>query len=194
MGRRFHAVFVPWMMFAFVARTGGQGATWAAAAALVAASLVVAAERRDGRASGFAWSSAALAAALLALGLMTQGDQFDVWGRCLAAIGLTAIAAASPRGTTFLDPYLRDLVAPAMVRTPRFRATARAMAQTWTVALGAVACSFAVAAGLQEPVTSTIGNWLVPTLIVLWASDRAARRWDLDLGEEPGGLYGLFEA
>ncbi|MFN8017981.1 MAG: hypothetical protein U0P45_07635 [Acidimicrobiales bacterium] len=195
MGRKFYVAFLPWMMFAFVARAGGQGAVWAAAAALLGALLVAQAEQRDGGASWFSRSSILLAAVLLATGLMAWGSGFDRWSRVAAALGLMAVTAIPIRGMPFVEHYARDLVPPALLGTERFRATNRAVAQTWVVAFAAMAASMGIAAAVDLPLVATVGNWIAPALVLVWCTERTTRQWQLEFGEEPdGGIVGLFEA
>ena len=193
MSRRSYMALLPWMMFAFVARAGGQGATWAAMAALAGLVLVAASERRVDGVSGFTQASIALAAGLAAIAIAVGGQAFEPWARCAAALGLSAIAAASVGGVPFIEHYARELVPPGTVGTPRFRATTRAIARIWAVAFAWAAGSFLVAAIMDHPLAATMFNWVVPALVLLKASERAGRLWDLHFGEEPGGIYGLFE-
>ena len=197
MGSRFYLCLSPWLVFAVVDRSNGQGTMWAALAAL-AFTVAIVLWPSGATSFTFANGGAMTVFAALAAGAAIAGGHgiLQTYGRLCAASGLALTALASLTGKPFTTPYMDAQVLPDEVSTARFRQANIAMTAAWAAAAAATALSFLLAVDIPAGAAATVFNWIIPGALVAFTVRATVRRWeaDFDPDERIGGLHGLLGA
>jgi hypothetical protein len=196
MGDRPYSAFLPWILFAVVARPHGDGVVWAAVCAVVSAGALLSMSHRPR-------SNILMRAAIPMFTIVgVLGYVFDSpsgWvahnGRALSAFGLAIIALGSVAFTPVSDFYMRTLVRPRRWTTPDFLALNARLTLLWAGTAALIGTSHLVAARVQTPAALTTFNWVVPIVLALVGIHRSRELSEelLDADDESTLQSGLWD-
>ncbi len=161
---RFYLGLVPWVIFAVVVRSGGQGIAWAGLAGAVTATVVTFVSARPGSLKVLNVASVVLFAVLAVAGLLASqhGDTIQRYGRSLSAAGLGLIAFGSLVVAPVAGQYTREAVDESQWGSADFRRGNAVITIVWGVAALAIAVSHAFAGLIDTRQAATVLNWIVP--------------------------------
>ncbi len=186
MGDEPYGALLPWIVFAAVDRRTGQGAAWAAFAAIVTALALLAMRRRAIAGSRnvlllgvVGWMSAL---GLLALATGPHG-WFQNNGRALASLGYAVVAFVSLAATPAADYYTRPLVRPRYWATRQFDRVNAQLTLFCAAAFALITLSFATGTWINTTPAFTVFFWVVPIAIVAVLAHFSRDCWD-DFVEE----------
>ena len=166
---KLYVSLAPWVMFAVVARTGGEGVAWAGLAAAATAVVVLTLGMRSGFAKALDLGAVLLFAALTGWGAAdpARGDFIQRYGRALSAFGLAAIMLGSLVVAPIVRQFTRETVRTSAWHTADFRRGNQMLTALWGGVALAVGLAHVVAAALNTRVVATVFNWVVPITIAI---------------------------
>jgi hypothetical protein len=175
-GAGLYLAFVPWVLFTLITQ---HDSLKAAAIVALIGSLVIAI--RSVLASG---------PKLLEIGAVATFAGFTIvaftvdastahwverYGRAIAAALLALIAFGSLLLTPFTEQYARESVPREFWSSPRFQQVNRQLTLMWALVFTAMVPSHVIAGALDTRRASTIFNWVVPIILIVWAAKRTAQ-------------------
>jgi hypothetical protein len=175
-GAGLYVAFVPWVLFTLITQ---HDSLKAAAIVALIGSLVIAI--RSALASG---------PKLLEIGAVATFAGFTIvaftvdastahwverYGRAIAAALLALIAFGSLLLTPFTEQYARESVPREFWSSPRFAQVNRQLTLMWALVFTAMVASHVIAGALDTRRASTIFNWVVPIILIVWAAKRTAQ-------------------
>ena len=191
MSARTYLGFVPWLVFAFLARGSLEGVAWGAVAAVFTAGLIAAGSARTRSVKELEIFSLALFTGLAVAGALNQHDPQGFLQRYyngLAVGALACFAVASLAFQPFTERYARELVQRKWWNTRRFNRANVELTLMWAAVFIAIAGSETAAGVLETRLGATIFNWILPVGLVVLGIRQATLRWKDEFDEESMGL------
>ena len=187
MGDQPYTAFLPWVVFAVVARADGDGVAWAAVCAVVTASALLLTSHHPGS-NVLMRSAIPLFTIIGAIGYAF--DNPSGWiaqnGRALSALGLAIIALGSLLYTPVSDFYMRSLVRPRRWNNPAFAALNARLTLTWAGTAVLITVSHLFAAGTHTAAAGTTFNWVVPIALALVCIHRNREQCEVFIDADNG--------
>ena len=182
MGDEPYGAMLPWIVFTVVARTHGDGVTWASVAAIATALALLLTTRRHG--SGV--RNFFMIYVIVAFGVVgIAGSIFNDPNGWLAqnarAIGAgiyAAIFLVSLAFTPAVEYYTRLNVRAALWTDRRFTNVNTALSLVWFAAFGAIAGSMTLGPMIGTAPAYTTFNWVIPIAILAVAVHWTRVCWD----------------
>lgn len=174
-GGGIYLAFVPWVLFTLVTQ---HDSLKAAAVAALVASLVIA-----------VWSAVTSSPKLLEIGAVVVFVGFAIvafavdastaasiarYARAIAAAFLALIAFGSLLVTPFTEQYARDSVPREYWSSSRFKQVNRQLTLMWALVFTVMVPSHVIAGVIDTRRASTIFNWVVPIILIVWAAKRTS--------------------
>jgi uncharacterized membrane protein len=165
---------VPWVLFSVVCRISVDAASLLA---LAASAVIAAPGIKAGRPKilelAAVVSFAGFAAVVLAID-PGAADTLHRYARAIAAGLLAVIAFGSLLFTPFTEQYARESLPERVWNTAKFKAGNRAMTAMWGAVFAAMVPCHIIAGSLDTQRANLIFNWVVPSLLVMWAVKRSS--------------------
>ena len=182
MGDEPYGALLPWIVFTVVARSHGDGVTWASVAAIATALALLATTRRRGSGA----RNFFMVYVIVAFGALgTAGAVFNDPSSWLAqnsrAIGAgiyAAIFLVSLVFTPVVEYYTRLNVRPALWNDRRFTHVNTALSLVWIAAFGAISGSMALGPMIGTVPAYTTFNWVIPIAILTVAMHWTRVCWE----------------
>ena len=195
MSARTYLGFLPWIVFALVARQSLEGVAWGGVAAVLTAGLIAIASARTRSVKELEIFSLALFFTLAVAGALNQHDPDGFLQRYhngLAVGALACFAVASLAFEPFTEQYARELVQRKYWNTNRFNRANVELTLMWAVVFVAVAASQITAGIIETRLGATIFNWVLPIGLVLLGVRQATLRWTDQFDGETMGLDAML--
>jgi hypothetical protein len=177
---RLCAAFLPWLVFDLVVRTGTDGLTFAALAALVTALAIAAANLRARATTTVENTSMVMFSGLAIAATIASPGPGTALARCAVALttsGLALVLLVSLMRVPVTAEYSRNCVRPSAAESPRFAIINMTLTALWGTAFALVAGSQAVAAFVGGQHVASVFGWLVPLGILLAVAKATAGLW-----------------
>ena len=195
MSARTYLGFLPWIVFALVARQSLEGVAWGGVAAVLTAGLIAIASARTRSVKELEIFSLALFFTLAVAGALNQHDPDGFLQRYhngLAVGALACFAVASLAFEPFTEQYARELVQRKYWNTNRFNRANVELTLMWAVVFVAIAASQITAGLIETRLGATIFNWVLPIALVLLGVRQATLRWTDQFDGETMGLDAML--
>src|SRR3954454_19390213 len=195
MSARTYLGFLPWIVFALVARGSLEGVAWGAVAAVFTAGLIAAGSARTRSVKELEIFSLALFTALAVAGALNQHDPQGFLQRYhdgLAIGALACFAVASLAFQPFTEQYAKELVQRKYWNTGRFNRANVELTLMWAVVFIAIAGSEAAGGAIETRLGATIFNWLLPIALILLGVRQATLRWTDEFDDQAMGIDGIL--
>jgi hypothetical protein len=195
MSARTYLGFLPWIVFALIARGSLEGVAWGAIAAVCTAGVIAIGSVRSRSVKELEIFSLALFIALAVAGAMNQHDPQGFLQRYhngLAVGALAFFAVASLAFQPFTEQYARELVQRKYWKTHRFNRANVELTLMWAAVFVAIAASETAAGAIETRLGATIFNWILPMALVLLGVRQATLRWTDQFDEESMGLDAML--
>jgi hypothetical protein len=195
MSARTYLGFLPWIVFALVARGTLEGVAWGAVAAGCTAGAIAFGSVRNRSVKELEIFSLALFIGLAVAGAMNQHDPQGFLQRYhngLAVGALACFAVASLAFQPFTEQYARELVQRKYWDTNRFNRANVELTLMWAAVFVAIAGSQTAAGAIETRLGSTVFNWVLPMALVLLGVRQATLRWTDQFDEESMGLDAML--
>jgi hypothetical protein len=180
MSARTYLGFLPWIVFAVIARGSLEGVAWGSVAALLTAAVIACISARDRSVKELELFSIALFVSLAVAGALNQHDPQGFLQRYHNGVAVGALAffaVASLAFEPFTEPYAREVVQRKWWKTSRFNRANVELTLMWAVVFVAIAASQITAGVIQTRLGSTIFNWVLPVGLVVLGVRQATLRW-----------------
>ena len=173
--KSFYVGLTPWLAFGVADRSAGLGPFHAALVGLVVALGITVFELRGRQLRPLPFIAAAEFTALTAISVHVDTTA-GIWryDRALAIGALAATFVVSSLVAPLTAPYTRDVVTPRHWTDRRFLRANATLTRSWSLVLTLVAASAALGATFQDPLGTTVFNWLLPIFVVALATPRLA--------------------
>jgi hypothetical protein len=199
MGDQPYAMLLPWILFAVVARHSGEGITWGAIAALIAAIALLVTSRPE---VGNHRNTVALGAIgwFTALGfaglLWDHGGVLTRYSRAVSAVGFVLIAVISLAYRPATEYYARAYVRPRLWSSHGFLRLNYQLTLLWAAIFAGIVASHCFAAVLRIDQAYTVFNWVVPISLCAIGAHVARSSWydwtdELELEDDTLHALGL---
>jgi hypothetical protein len=195
MSARIYLGFLPWIVFAVVARGSLEGVAWGGIAAVVTAASIAVGSARVRSVKELEVFAVALFVALAVAGALNQHDPRGFLQRYhngLAVGALAFFAVASLAFHPFTDKYARELVQRKYWNTRRFNRANVELTLMWAVVFVAIAASEVAAGAIETRLGATIFNWVLPVGLIVLAVRQAHLRWRDQFDGESMGLDAML--
>lgn len=195
MSARTYLGFLPWIVFAFVARASLEGVAWGGVAALLTAAAIAGASARMRSVKELEIFSIALFIGFAVAGAFNQHDPQGFLQRYYNGVAVGALACfaiASLAFEPFTQQYARELVQRKYWKTRRFTRANVELTLLWSLVFVAIAASQITADALETRLGATIFNWVVPVGLVLFAVKQASTRWSDEFDGESMSLEAML--
>ena len=174
-GRRIYLAFAPWALFTLV--TQHDSLTTAAGLALAAAVAISIPSVLKGRPKMLELSAVIAFAAFTAVGCTADpatAEWVARYARAIAAGGLALTAFGSLLFVPFTEQYARESVPAQWWATESFRCLNRRLTTMWAWVFIAIVPSHLIAGAVDTHQADVIFNWVIPTVLIVWAAKRTA--------------------
>jgi hypothetical protein len=195
MSARTYLGFLPWIVFALVARGSLEGVAWGAVAAVCTAGLITIGSARTRSVKELEIFSLALFVALAVAGALNQHDPqgfLQRYHNVLAVGALAFFAIASLAFQPFTEQYARELVQRKYWNTHRFNRANVELTLMWAAVFLAIACSETAASVMETRLGATVFNWVLPIALILLGVRQATLRWTDQFDEQSMGLDAML--
>ena len=195
MSARTYLGFVPWIVFAVIARGSLEGVAWGSVAALGTAAAIVCASARDRTVKELEIFSIALFVSLAVAGALNQHDPqgfLQRYHNALAVGALAGFAVASLAFQPFTEQYAREIVQRKYWTTSRFNRANVELTLMWAAVFTAIAGSQLAGEAIATRLGSTIFNWVLPVGLVVLGVRQASLRWSDQFDDESMGLDAML--
>jgi hypothetical protein len=195
MSARTYLGFLPWIVFALLARGSLEGVAWGAVAAVCTAGVIAFGSVRSRSVKELEIFSLALFIALAVAGAMNQHDPQGFLQRYhngLAVGALACFAVASLAFHPFTEQYARELVQRKYWETNRFNRANVELTIMWAAVFIAIAGSQTAAGAIETRLGATIFNWALPMALILLGVRQASLRWTDQFDEASMGLDAML--
>ena len=180
MSARTYLGFLPWIVFAVIARGSLEGVAWGSVVALGTAAAIACASARDRSVKELEIFSIALFVSLAVAGALNQHDPqgfLQRYHNALAVGALAGFAVASLAFQPFTEQYAREIVQRKYWNTSRFNRANVELTLMWAAVFTAIAASQLTAGAIATRLGSTIFNWALPVGLVVLGVRQASLRW-----------------
>jgi hypothetical protein len=174
-----YIAFVPWVLFAVISRRDTLQA--ATVVALAAALAIAAPGVLNGRPKQLEIGAVVAFALFTAVAFVADPGTDDFLVRYARAIGaalLAGIALLSLATTPFSEQYARETVPERYWSSPRFEQVNRELTLMWAGVFATMVPSHVIAGAIDTQRASTLFNWVVPIVLIVWAVKRTERLSD----------------
>jgi len=182
MGDEPYGALLPWIVFTVVARSHGDGLTWASVAAIATALALLATTRRHGAGvRNFFMIYLIVAFSVLGVGGAVLNDSHGWLAQNSRAIGAglyAVIFLVSLAFTPVVEYYTRLHVRGALWTDRRFTHVNTALSLVWIAAFGAIAGSMALGPMIGTVPAYTTFNWVIPIAILTVAMHWTRVCWE----------------
>jgi hypothetical protein len=195
MSARTYLGFLPWIVFALIARQSLEGVAWGGVAAVVTAGAIAIGSARTRSVKELEIFSLALFFALAVAGAMNQHDPQGFLQRYhngLAVGALACFAIASLAFKPFTEGYAEEIVQRKYWKTHRFSRANVELTLMWAAVFIAIAGSQITAGVLETRLGATIFNWVLPIGLILLGVRQATLRWSDEFDDESMGLDAML--
>jgi hypothetical protein len=195
MSARTYLGFLPWIVFALVARQSLEGVAWGGVAAVLTAGLIAIGSARTRSVKELEIFSLALFFTLAVAGAMNQHDPNGFLQRYhngLAVGALACFAIGSLAFEPFTEQYARELVQRKYWNTNRFNRANVELTLMWAAVFVAVAASQITAGVIETRLGATIFNWVLPIALIVLGVRQATLRWSDQFDGESMGLDAML--
>ena len=195
MSARTYLGFLPWIVFAVIARGSLEGVAWGGVAALCTAAAIAIASARDRSVKELEIFSVALFVALAVAGALNQHDPqgfLQRYHNALAMGALAFFAVASLAFQPFTESYAREIVQRKYWNTSRFNRANVELTLMWAAVFVAIAVSQLTAGAIHTRLGSTVFNWVLPVGLVVLGVRQASLRWSDQFDGESMGLDAML--
>jgi hypothetical protein len=195
MSARTYLGFLPWIVFALIARRSLEGEAWGAVAAVLTAGVIAIGSARTRSVKELEIFSLALFFTLAVAGAMNQHDPDGFLQRYhngLAVGALACFAIASLAFEPFTEQYARELVQRKYWDTNRFNRANVELTLMWAAVFVAIAASQITGGAIETRLGTTIFNWVLPIGLVLLGVRQATLRWSDQFDGEAMGLDAML--
>jgi hypothetical protein len=195
MSARTYLGFLPWIVFALIARRSLEGEAWGAVAAVLTAGVIAIGSARTRSVKELEIFSLALFFTLAVAGAMNQHDPDGFLQRYhngLAVGALACFAIASLAFEPFTEQYARELVQRKYWDTNRFNRANVELTLMWAAVFVAIAASQITGGVIETRLGTTIFNWVLPIGLVLLGVRQATLRWSDQFDGEAMGLDAML--
>jgi hypothetical protein len=195
MSVRTYLGFLPWIVFALVARGSFEGVAWGAVAAVCTAGIITIGSVRMRSVKELEIFSVALFLFLAAAGALNQHDPQGFLQRYYNGVAVGALACfaiASLAFQPFTERYARELVQRKYWNTRRFNRANVELTLMWAAVFIAIAGSEIAADAIETRLGATIFNWLLPIALILLGVRQATLRWTDEFDDQAMGIDGIL--
>jgi hypothetical protein len=195
MSARTYLGFLPWIVFALVARQSLEGVAWGGVAAVATAGAIAIGSARTRSVKELEIFSLALFFILAVAGAMNQHDPDGFLQRYhngLAVGALACFAVASLAFQPFTEQYARELVQRKYWNTNRFNRANVELTLMWATVFVAIAASEVTAGVIETRLGATVFNWVLPIALILLGVRQATLRWEDQFDGESMGLDAML--
>jgi hypothetical protein len=187
--------FLPWIVFALIARGSFEGVAWGAVAAVLTAGLITIGSARTRSVKELEIFSLGLFLILAVAGALNQHDPHGVLQRYYNGVAVGALACfavASLAFQPFTEQYARELVQRKYWNTRRFNRANVELTLMWAAVFVAIAASEVAADAIETHLGASIFDWALPVALILLGIRQATLRWTDEFDERSMGLDGIL--
>jgi hypothetical protein len=187
--------FLPWIVFALIARGSFEGVAWGAVAAVLTAGLIAIGSARTRSLKELEVFSLGLFLLLAVAGALNQHDPHGVLQRYYNGVAVGALACfaiASLAFQPFTERYAQEMVQRKYWNTRRFNRANVELTLMWAAVFIAIAASEVAADAIATHLGASIFDWALPVALILLGIRQATLRWNDDFDEQSMGLEAVL--